>query len=175
MSSQPFSTDAEQSTDQHDMVTFRLDQQIYALPITSISKIIDMVAITPIPQVNHAIEGIINVHGDTVPIINLRRHLNLPEAPFKLHTHIILAQNNGRTFGLIVDQVMDVLSLPAGQIAAPDQILPKGLGKAPLLQGLVHTSEGTVLLLNLEQMFKPQQAQALAHAMEAMAEETTAQ
>ena len=174
MSSQPFNTDAEQSADQHNLVTFRLDQQIYALPIASIFKIIDMVAITPIPQVNHAIEGIINVHGDTVPVINLRRHLNLPQAPFKLHTHIILAQNNGRTFGLIVDQVMDVLSLPAGQIAAPDQILPKGLGKAPLLQGLVHTPESTVLLLNLEQMFKPQQAQALAQAIEAMNEEVPA-
>jgi purine-binding chemotaxis protein CheW len=134
-----------------------------------------MVAITPIPQVNHAIEGIINVHGDTVPIINLRRHLDMAEAPFKLHTHIILAQNDGRTFGLIVDQVMDVLSLPADQIADPDQILPEGLGEAPLLRGLVHTPEGTVLLLNLEQMFRPQQAQALAQAMEAMVEEAPAQ
>ena len=175
MSSQPFSTDTAQSADQHNLVTFRLEQQVYALPIASIFKIIDMVAITPLPQVNHAIEGIINVHGETVPIINLRRHLNMPQAPFKLHTHIILVQNGGPTFGLIVDQVMDVLSLPAGQIANPDQILPEGLGEAPLLQGLVHTPDGTVLLLNLKQMFKPQQAQALAQAMEAMAEEGSVQ
>ncbi len=64
--------------------------------------------------------------------------------------------------GLIVDQVIDMLSLSPGQIAHPDVILPKDMGATSLLQGVAHTPEGTVLLLNLDQLFQPHHKENLA-------------
>ncbi|HEY74457.1 MAG: hypothetical protein DRJ03_05875 [Chloroflexi bacterium] len=148
--------------EQRNMVVFRLHQQTYALPIEPILQIVEMVAITPIPQVSHAVEGVVNVHGATVPVVNLRRHLGLPEKALQLHTPILLVQTADWTVGLIVDEVADVLDLPAEQIARPADILPEGLGEAPVLQGLAHTKNGAILLLNLDHLFLPDQARALA-------------
>ncbi len=151
-----------------DLMTFRLNQQTYALPIEQITQIIEMVTITPIPQVNPSMEGVINVHGATVPVVNLRRHLGLPPGQLQLHTPLVLAQANGRMVGLIVDQVTDVLSLTPSQVTRPADVLPDGLGDVPLLQGLVHTKNGMVLLINLDRLFSLGQAQGLAQAMAAL-------
>lgn len=153
------------TSDFRNLVTFRLDRQMYALPIEPIVQIIEMVAVTPIPQVNHSVEGVINVRGTAVPVVNLRRHLSLPEAKLRLHTPLILVQTGERIVGLIVDEVSDVLNISASQIISPTEILPEGLGDAPLLQGLIHTPQGAVLLFDLSRLFSADRAklvQALA-------------
>ena len=159
-------TDLENSADQRTLVAFRLDQQTYVLPIEPIVQIIEMVTITPIPQVNNMVEGVINVRGAPVPVVNLRRHLGLPEAALQLHTPIVLAHVGKLMVGLIVDEVLDVLSLSGGQIIHPADILLEGLGGGAMLQGLAHTSDGMVVLLDLDHLFLPHQAQALAQAVE---------
>ena len=162
-----------ESTVRH-LVTFRLGRQTYALPIEPIAQIVEMVTITPIPQVNHSVEGVINVRGTAVPVVNLRCHLGLPEAkwqepkaPYGLHTPIILVQAGERMIGLIVDQVEDVLNISADQITRPKDILPEGLSDAPPVQGLLYTSQGAVLLLDLEHLFASNQAQ-FAQTLEAL-------
>ncbi|MFB0546911.1 MAG: chemotaxis protein CheW, partial [Anaerolineae bacterium] len=128
-------------------------------------QIIEMVTITPLPQVSNVVEGVINVRGSVIPVVNLRRHFGLPEATLQLHTPIILVEASERMIGLIVDEVIDVLSLLADQITRPASILPEGLGEAPLLQGLARTPHGMVLLLDLDHLFLPSQAQVLAQAV----------
>lgn len=151
-------------------VSFRLDHKLYALPLEAVMQIIAMVTITPLPQMDGAVEGLINVRGATVPVINLRRHLGLPPQPFELHTPIVLAQVHGRTVGLIVDEVVDVLTLSVAQISHLQDVLPPGLAESPLLRGVVYTDRGAVLLLNLEQLFTARQSQALLPVLKAMAQ-----
>ncbi len=155
------------SNGQRNLVTFRLDRQTFALPIEPIVQIIEMVTITPLLQVNPAVEGVINVRGTAVPVVNLRRHLCLPEAKLELHTPLILVQTGERTVGLIVDEVSSVLNISASQITIPTEVLPEGLAQAPLLQGLIHTPRGTVLLLDLGYLFSASQAQ-LVQALAAL-------
>ena len=150
-----------------NLVAFQLDRQTYALPIEPIVQIIEMVAITPIPQVNPAVEGVIDVRGTAVPVVNLRCQLGLPEAKLQLHTPIILVQTGERMVGLIVDQVADVLNIGADQITRPKDMLPDGLSDAPLVQGLTYTAQGALLLLDLEHLLASNQAQ-LAQALEAL-------
>ena len=165
MGKQPMLTNLGSSV-QRSLMTFRLERQIYALPIEPIVQIVEMVAITPIPQVNHAVEGVVNYHGVTVPVINLRRCLGLPAIPFGLEMHIVIVETGGRTVGLIVDQVLDVLLLANGEVARPDAILPQGLNAATPLQGVVHTGGGTVLVLDPDGLFSCQQAQSLVDALD---------
>ena len=151
-----------QPSEQYNLVTFLLEKQIYALPIRPIVQIIEMVTITPIPQVDDAVEGVINVRGEPVLVLNLRRHLGLPPMRLQLRTPIILARSGERMMGLIVDQVIDMLSLSPSQIIHPNAVLPKDMGATSLLQGVAHTPGGTVLLLDLDHLFQPHQKESLA-------------
>jgi purine-binding chemotaxis protein CheW len=170
MESQPAANNRENPSGQQDLVAFRLENQMYALPIEPIVRIIEMVTITPIPEVSHVVEGVINVRGKVVPVINMRRHFGLSEVPLQLRTPIILAQDGEQTFGLIVDEVIDVLNLPADQITRIADILPEEMGKAPVLRGLAHVQDDTVLLLNLEHLLAANCMQELVQAVATLPE-----
>jgi purine-binding chemotaxis protein CheW len=167
------------SSDQRNLVVFRLARQSYALPVERVRQIISMVAITPIPQVSDVVEGVINVRGTIVPVVNLSHHLGLQKTPLQLYTPILLTQTSEGIVGLIVDEVTNVFSFPDDQITRPVDILPEGLGQAPVLQGLTYNEGNMVSLLDLNHLFLPEQMQALTQAMDAlsksMAEEKTAE
>ncbi len=151
------------------LVTFRVDQQVYALPIEPIRQIVEMVTVTAVPQVKEFIEGVINFHGVPVPVINLRRQLALPLMPFQLHTPIVLVTMSNRLVGVIVDEVLDVLNLPKLQIIDPEVILPEGMGEISVLQGLIQLDGKTILCLNLDHLLAPQQANDIAAVADALA------
>jgi purine-binding chemotaxis protein CheW len=164
-------TNTEQAlSERQNVVAFRLDKQTYALPIEPIVQIIDMVAITSIPQLSQVVEGVINVHGEAVAVVKLRRHFGLSDAPLRLNTPILLIQIGGQTIGLIVDEVTDVLHLSADQVVQLADILPEELGDAPIFRGLAYVSDDAVLMLDHESLFQPDQLQALAQAADMLQE-----
>lgn len=159
---------------QQDVVAFKLDRQTYALPIHPVVQIIEMVAITPIPQVDTALEGVINVHGEAVAVVKLRQHLGLPDTPLQLNTPIVLVEVGERTVGLIVDEVVGVLNLPDDRIIRLHDILPDTVGDAPTLQGLTYITENTLLMLDPNELFDPQDLRLLAQAVEMLTAEEKA-
>lgn len=164
----PVRENISKSEQQVIVVTFTLGSQTYALPIAPVRQIIEMVTITPLPQINHTIAGVINFHGVIAPVINMRRLLGLEEIPLHLHSPIILVKISERLVGLIVDKVLDVLERPVDQIINPNNILLKEMGEAPLLQGLIQAQGGSILLLNPEQLFKPYRGNALSEAIDTL-------
>jgi len=162
--------DPDDPNGQRYLVIFELDGQTFGLSVATVVQIIEMVTITPVPQADCAVEGVINVRGTTVPVVNLRCHLGLPVVPLQLRTPIILVRLDRWTVGLIVDEVIDVLSLGHDQIVRAADVLPDELGEVPLLAGLIHITDRTVLWLDLEHLFLPDQKQALLRVLEALAE-----
>ncbi len=154
---------------QRSFVVFRLETQGYAIPVEAILQIIEMVAITPLPQVNPVVKGIINLRGEAVPVLSLRRYLGMAEIPLQLHTPIILVRNvetdatstSWHKVGLIVDEVTDVISIRTGAITSLPGILPEGLRQTPIVEGLIHTAYETVILLDVAQLFTQAQAPLL--------------
>jgi purine-binding chemotaxis protein CheW len=160
-------------SERQNVVAFRLDEQTYALPIEPIVQIVEMVAITPIPQLSQVVEGVINLHGEAVAVVKLRRHLGLADAPLQLNTPILLAQISGQTIGLIVDEVTDVFNLPADQVVRLGEILPEELGNAPIFRGLTYVANDAMLMLEPDQIFRPDQLEILAQAARLLQEAIT--
>ncbi len=154
--------DAGTQTTNRNLITFRLGQQTYALPIEPIEQIVEMVTVTPLPQANPLVRGVINVRGKAMPLINLRRYFGLPEADPSLDAHIILAQIGAWRIGLVVDQVLNVVSLPVNRIVRPSEIMPEGLSGVSFLCGLVQSQDGLVLVLDPDLLFRPDQLRDLA-------------
>lgn len=98
------------------VLTFYLANQEYALPVTAVVQIIEMVTITSLPQTIPAIPGVINYRGKIVPVMDLRLKVGLPYKPYGLHTPIILVDFRDGLLGLIVDSVNLVLDIDPRQI-----------------------------------------------------------
>jgi purine-binding chemotaxis protein CheW len=149
------------SQSKSNLVTFRLNRVHYAIPIEPLQQIIEMVTITPVLKTEAWMEGVINYHGLSIPVVNLRRHFGLDVIPYRWHTPIMLVNISGRLVGLIVDDVLDVLAVPRDQISDPHMILPTGVPETSLLKGIIQMGDDITLLINLSHLFDQRQVNAL--------------
>ena len=113
------------NNEETQLVTFRLDDQEYALPIANVVQVVRIVAITPMPEVSKIVKGVINVRGKVIPVIDVRKRFNLPAKSHDLNTQLLIAQMDNRMMALIVDVVSEVLTMPAGNIEPPLEIAPQ--------------------------------------------------
>ena len=162
-------TAMERLSPARQIVTFRLEQQNYALPIEMVIQVIEMVAMTRLPHIDGSVLGAINLHGEIIPVIDLRSHFQLPAAAHQRHTPILLVHAGQHSVGLIVDEVTDVINITRDQIRQPVDILPAGVSARPLLQGVIQQT-APLLLLDLQYLFQPSQVQALIEAIASLAQ-----
>lgn len=132
------------------LVSFRLCQEEYGIEITKVQEIILMGDITRVPQTPDYIKGLINLRGTVIPIIDLRRRFSLPEEPAGDETRIMVVNVRGKTIGIIVDAVSEVLRIARDQIAPPPPTVA-GLGRE-YLTGLVKLDKRLLILLDIDQI-----------------------
>ena len=98
------------------VLSFILNDQQYALPIAHIMRVVRMVAVTPAPNTPRMIEGVVNISGNVVPVLNMRARLNFPWQQYDSQNHLIFVRTRMQTLGLIVDQVREVFTLTPAEI-----------------------------------------------------------
>lgn len=130
---------------EEQLVIFKLNDQQYALPIQETQEIIRMTNITKVPNSKNYVEGIINLRGSIVPVINLNKRLNLPIREYDDDTRIIVVENKSQKVGMIVDTVLEV-----GRFMESEMEPPSVAGDSvDYLKGVVKKKEQLWLLLNL--------------------------
>jgi purine-binding chemotaxis protein CheW len=132
-------------------VGFRLAEADYAIAITAIREIILMKPITRLPQVPDAIEGLINLRGSVIPIVNLRKRFGLPARPFDDDTRTIVLTIQDKTFGCIVDEVTQVMRIAAEQL----QPVPIAMSAAATrsIAGLARLDDRLIIILDIDNLF----------------------
>jgi purine-binding chemotaxis protein CheW len=130
------------------LITFKLDDQEYALEIANVVQVIRMVAVNRLPQTPDYMEGVINLRGKVIPVVDIRKRCGLPPKPYDANTQLLIAQSRERLMALIVDTVSEVLSLPQAQIETPDRIAPE----LPHLWGVGKLDHRLILLLDPNSM-----------------------
>jgi purine-binding chemotaxis protein CheW len=102
------------------VVLFTLAAQEFGLEIAAVREIRRMGSITPLPRVPSYVEGIMNLHGSLIPVIDLRARMELPRKQPTRASRIIVAELAGRPIGMIVDAVKEVASVQRERIALLD-------------------------------------------------------
>jgi len=133
-------------------VGFRLDGEDYAIAITKIQEIILMTPITRLPQAPPYIEGLINLRGSVIPIVNLRKRFGLPPREYDEETRTIVVNVHDKTIGCVVDAVTRVMRINQDQIQPP----PPGVGgeTSRYLAGLARRDDGLLILLDIDKLFQ---------------------
>lgn len=107
----------------NQIIVFKLDNEEFCVDITQVLEIIRMQKITKVPDVPKFVEGLINLRGNVIPIIDLKKRLNMTVAKYTDSTRIIIIKINEKSIGFIVDCVTEVLHIDINSIkTAPDII-----------------------------------------------------
>ncbi|HEX5657059.1 MAG TPA: chemotaxis protein CheW [Polyangiales bacterium] len=142
-------TAGTQREDLHQYVTFTLGNVDYGIEILSVQEFKGYSAVTPIPNMPPYVRGVMNLRGIIIPVFDLRVRFGLP-APLDELSVIVVAVVEGRTVGLVVDTVSDVIDIKQSDI----QETPEFSSRVPtaFLRGLAKTGDQLVILLNLEHL-----------------------
>lgn len=135
---------------EEQLVAFCLAGEIYGVDISIIHEIIRLRDITQIPRTSPDIEGVINLRGKIVPILDLRQRLGLTTAERNAMTRIIVVEVEDCTVGMVVDSVTGVLRIPDSSIEPPSELVSDM--DADYIRGVGKAEDKLVILLNMHKV-----------------------
>jgi purine-binding chemotaxis protein CheW len=144
-------------------LTVNLGNEEYGVDILAVREIRGWTPVTRIPQAPGYVLGVLNLRGAIVPVLDLRLRFGLAREEYTATTVTVIVMVNGRQFGVVVDAVSDVVEVAPGDIRpVPD------MGTSvdtEYLKGLTSVAERMVLLLDVDRLLQPQDAQMLEAAL----------
>jgi purine-binding chemotaxis protein CheW len=108
------------------IVGFQIGRETYGVPITSLHEIVRVPEITAVPDAPDYMEGVINLRGKIVSVIDLRKRLGAKEVVSSRRNRILVVEHNGRLCGLMVDSASEVLKVPTSDIEPSSAVFQDG-------------------------------------------------
>ena len=143
------------------LVVVALDERWFALPLAAVERVVRMVDVTPLPGAPGVVCGVINVAGDVVAAVSIRKRLGLAQGALRSSDTLVLARTSRRRLALIVDSVTGVAECLQADVASTAEIAPG----ASHIEGILKTGEVLILIHDLEQFLSPDEEQSLERAM----------
>lgn len=144
-----------EADDVSELIAFRIAEQDFCFNIMSVREIRGWCPATVIPHAPEYVRGVINLRGAVVPIVDLAQRLGLTVPEPTSRNVIIIAQIDGRTVGLLVDAVSDILSVSAEEVqSTPDVVSEKGGGS---VAGIITRDERMIRMIELAGILPPRE------------------
>ena len=137
----------------NQFVVFRLGDNEFAVPIEQVQEILVLGRLTRVPKLPEFIEGIINVRGRIVPVVNLCKRFDIQGRPWDLETRIIVVEVAEQTIGMIVDMVTEVAKIPLTAVEPPPPLITTVSPK--FLTGIGKLENRILVILDLERVLSP--------------------
>jgi purine-binding chemotaxis protein CheW len=127
-----------------------------------VERVVRAAAITPLPKAPEIVLGVLDLQGQVIPVIDLRKRFRLPEREIGISDQFVVARAKLRTVALLVDSTESVLEETGEALITPGQIL-NGTG---FLEGVTRTEQGLVLIHDLATLLFPEEEELLMRALE---------
>lgn len=150
----------EKRSGELQLVTFNIGREEFSVDILKVQEIIRIMEITRVPRSPEFVEGVINLRGKVIPVVDLRKRFGLSNAERGKDTRIIVVESTGKTVGLIVDSVSEVLRLPADTVEPPPEMI--GSVDSEYIDGVGKLEDRLIILLNLDKVLTPKERQAIS-------------
>jgi len=150
------------------LVVFMLTKEHYGVRIAVVESIIKLQPITAVPCSPAFVEGVTNLRGRVLPVIDLRKRFGLPAGESTKDTRIVVVEMNGTLVGMIVDAVSEVLRVPAESVEPPSPIMTTV--DSAFITGIAKVGERLIILLDLEKVLSPEEKADLQVLQPARAE-----
>ena len=134
------------------LVGFKIGKEVFGVDILMVQEIIRSAPITYVPNSPEFVEGVINLRGNIIPVIDLRKRLNLHSASYaKERDWILILDIAGRVTGFIVDSVTEVIKVQENNIDPPPEILVAGL-QSQYIRGVCEIDSHLLILLDFNRI-----------------------
>ena len=143
------------------LVSFNLGTEEFGVDIGAVQEIVRMPEITKVPRSPDFVEGVVNLRGKIIPVVDLRKRFRLPVGEATKSTRIIIVTIGGKTVGMIVDAVSEVLRLDAASVEPTPEMVASAIDSA-FLKGIAKLDGRLLILLDLDLILDQEEAQALA-------------
>jgi purine-binding chemotaxis protein CheW len=137
-----------QTADANQFLTFSLGDEEYGVDILKVQEIKGYVPATRIPNAPPDVNGVLNLRGTIVPIVDLRRKFNLESVEYDQFTCIVVLVVQKRVIGMIVDSVSEVMNIPPADIQPPPDF--GNSVSSNLLRGMAKVGDKLIILLDIE-------------------------
>jgi purine-binding chemotaxis protein CheW len=134
------------------VVCFRLGQDMYAADIMRVKEIIKPMKQTGLPDALEFIDGVINLRGSVIPVLNMHRRFRLPEPETGKNTRLLIVSLAGQAFAMVVDEVTEVTTVPVKDLRPPPHFA-QGVGREYLI-AVCLVNGSLVMLLNLDSILQ---------------------
>jgi len=124
------------------LVSFYLDDRRFAVPLLTVMRVERIVAITPLPKAPDIVTGIINVHGQVIPVVDIRSRFHIAPRQLELSDQLLIIKTVRRTIAFTVDNVDGVIDVPRDQCTDAGSVLP-GM---EYVKGVVKLEDGMILI-----------------------------
>ena len=142
------------------LIIFKVDKEEFALEIQQVKEIVRLIPITPVPRTPFFIEGIVNLRGQILTVIDLAKRLNLKVNSRTDKSRIIVVALEELVVGMIVDEVVEVLKLPEDSIEKhPELISPEF--RHSFLKGVGKLDKRLLMLIDVANLFSQEELEDL--------------
>ena len=136
-------------------IVFSINQQIFGIELFKTKEVLSYRKITPLPQVEGFVKGIINLRGAIIPVFDLREKFNLPAKEYTRFNVIIVVEIAGRVMGVIVDEISDVLEILPEEFQTTEN-LPSNL-RREYLKGVGKKQDEMIILLDMDRLLSSEE------------------
>lgn len=143
-------------------MVFELDNELFGIPVLSVQTIISYTEPSAIPNSPKHMKGVINLRGTVIPIVDMRLRFNIEEKEYDDTTIIIVVMIGENQYGIIVDAVSDVLTIPQDNIQTNID-LQSGIDQS-YITGIGKLNETMVVLIDIAKMFSKEELKVMAEA-----------
>lgn len=142
------------------LVSFKIGAEEFGVDITKVQEINRMVEITKVPQAPNYVEGVINLRGKVIPIIDLRKRMGMELKENDKNTRIVVVDIENFVMGMIVDSVSEVLRIPTSTIEPPPDIATGT--EAEYIQGVAKLEDRLLIFLDLSKVINIDEMRSMA-------------
>ena len=154
-------------SENHQYLTFKLDEEVFALGIDKVREVLDYTSVTKVPQVPDFMRGVINLRGSVVPVVDMRLKFGMAKTEKTVNTCIIIVEINldGETtiLGALADSVQEVLDLEPHQIEPAPKIGTKL--RTDFIRGMGKRGEQFIIILDIDKVFSGEELSAVQSAV----------
>lgn len=136
-------------------LTFRLEDEVFALDITQVREVLDFTTVTKVPRTPDFMRGVINLRGSVVPVVDMRLKFGMSRTEQTVNTCIIIVEINLEgeklVIGALADSVQEVIEIEPGQIEPPPRIGTRL--NTEFIQGMGKRDEQFIIILDINKIF----------------------